>query len=231
MNYKSLSLKPIVLTLSLWVIVALFTPKQASAAILSLDPISGTYTAGDTIDVEVVLDTENEDVIGAEVIIQFDSAKLEVETAELGDLFASKIVDGSISYGKIIFEAKAIGSNTFNGIDTFATITFNAVADGEANVDIKFVAQGETTDSAVEANDITGTDLLTQVDNAVFTIKPSVVSTTNTTSSSSATTKGGVTTTKTTVPVAGHIENTIAMLVGGILMLTVGIYLKRKPNQ
>jgi hypothetical protein len=203
-------------------------PATVSAATLSISPTADTITAGDTLTVEVMLNTQRQDVIGADVIILFDSAKLEVEEAELGDLFGTKVTDGSVSYGKIIFEAVALGSNVFNGSDTYATITFNALADGDANVDIKFTAEGDATDSNVTADDVAGTDLLTQVDNAVFTIlEDTTTSTTSTTGLGGTSTATSSSTTKTTVPVSGHVENTIAMLVGGLAFLAAGLYIKK----
>lgn len=198
--------------------------QSTQAATLSINPATGAYTAGDTFKVDILLDTEGDDVIGSDVIILFDSAKLEVADAELGDLFGTKVTDGSVSYGKILFEAVALGSNTYNGDGVYASIMFTAIADGNANVDIKFISEGNTTDSSVNSDEVNSTDLLTQVNNAVFVIKEATAS--SKTNSQKTATSTSVK--KTTTPVSGNPENTIALFSGGAILILSGVFLKRK---
>jgi hypothetical protein len=205
-------------------VALLLVSTQAFAASLSVMPNTTAVEVGDDIVVNIELDTLNVDTVGSDVIVDFDAAKLQVKEADLADLYSTKVTDGSVSYGKVIFEAVALGSETFAGVDTFATITFTAIADGTANIELRFVAAGDSTDSNVTADDIQGTDLLTQVNDASIVITPAT--TTTPTSTESATTGIGGGTTE--MPVSGNVENTLILLLGGLTALGIGTYIKTK---
>lgn len=217
------------LKISVFFIAFLFIFSSYShAATLSLDPAEETIEAGDSIAIDVLIDSDFEEVSGVDAIILFDAGKLDVDTAELSDLFPNVITE-SVSYGKVIFQATA-DNDPYIGIgDVFATIHFNAIADGDANIDIKFIESGDTTDSNITSS-LDNSDLLEQVDNAVITINESGNSTTTSTSSDPGGDSTTVTTKKTTTPVSGHVENTIAILVGGVVAASSGFYLKKRQS-
>jgi len=216
------------LKISVFFIAFLFIFSSYShAATLSLDPAEETIDAGDSISIDVLIDSDFEEVSGVDAIILFDAGKLDVDTAELSDLFPNVITE-SVSYGKVIFQATT--DDPYIGIgDVFATINFNSIADGDANIDIKFIESGDTTDSNITSS-LDNSDLLEQVDNAVITINESGDSTSTSASSGIGGDSTTATTKKTTTPVSGHVENTIAVLVGGVLAVSSGYYLKKRQS-
>lgn len=183
-----------------------FGIKDASAATLSLSPASKQVSVNDTFVVSVMLDTQGETTDGVDAIIFYDSGKLSITSVSLGDLYANKLQEDYSTGGQITLRATSTATTSFTGSGTFATITFKAISDGNANVDFQFTA-GSSTDSNVAKE---GQDLLTSVSGAVYTISPS----------------GGVGGgEETTLPETGIITPTILLASLGFLFILAPLFL------
>lgn len=195
-------------------VFALSRPAVAyAAASLSLSPASATKAVNDTFSVDIVLDTGGDAVGGATAILTYDTARLQVVGSSLtvGPIFGSgtapftNTVDTAT--GQIRYDSGTLGT-AYTGQGTLATITFRAVAVGTAPVNFVFNPSATTGTSLVAAS--TGpTNLLTTVNNGTYTIS-------------------GTGTTTTYLPPTGVVENTIAILGGGVVFLGIGVFLARR---
>ncbi len=141
----------------------LISSSQALAASLSLSPASKSVENGDSFAVNVVLDTDADSVDAVDIILNFDSDKLEYSSASYSTLFTNTITP-SVSGEQIILRATSPTAVTQGG--TFATITFQATGTGTAPVNFDFTS-GDTTDSNVAYQ---GEDLLASTSNGSYTI-------------------------------------------------------------
>jgi LPXTG-motif cell wall-anchored protein len=188
------------------------TVKAARAATFSLSPATQVVTVGDEFQVAVMIDTEDEAVVGADAIINYDGLKLQATEASLGSLFSVKTTEDASSSGKIIFQAEgATATETFTGTGTFATITFKALAAGVVTVTFDF-SQGAETDSNIYNSG--NVDVLTTASSGTYTVATSGI--------------GGETSSPaplpSSLPQTGVVENTIGLLAGGLLFLGAGVF-------
>lgn len=201
------------LPISLICLISLIWPMPAfAAASLSLSPASATKSVGTTFNVDIIVDTGGDATGGVTAILTYDTTKLSVSGSALtpGPIFGSSVapftntVDATT--GQIRYDSGTLGT-PYTGRGTLATITFRTVAAGSAAVNFVYNPSSTTGTSLVAAS--TGpTSLLSTVNNGIYTI-----------------TSGAVTT---TLLPTGAVENTIAMVLGGLVFVIVGIYLGRK---
>lgn len=154
-------------------------PLAASAATLSLSPSSGSYNTGDTISVDVLLNTESVQIDGVDIrYITYDPAMLEVQdmdTTKAGlQIQANGLMPNTplnavySANGKIDFGQITSGGTRFTNSSpqALAAIKFRALKSGTASLMIDH-ALGKGTDSNVAA---AGKDVLASASNASFTI-------------------------------------------------------------
>jgi len=164
-------------------ILGLIKPNLIKAATLSLSPSSGSYTVGDTFEVQIVLDTQGTETDGVDIhYLNYDPSLLEVQDANTeqtgiqispGTLYSNTPVNSVDTVnGRIDFSQTTAGGSTYNGSGVLATITFKVLSGGTANVTFDFTL-GETTDTNVASS---GEDVLTSVTNGSYTLN-SVVQT------------------------------------------------------
>lgn len=204
--------------------VALFAlPEKALAASLSLSPASASKNNGETFGVDIVLDTEGAAVSGATAIINYDTGKLQVQDDDSNNTGVnikpgtalSQVLSNSVdtSAGKIRFDAGNLGAS-YTGRGVLATIQFKAIGSGVAQASFLFNPSSTTNTSQVAA--ATGpTNLLTKINDGNYTIG-------GTSSNSTSSTQ-----TQQTLPQTGVMENTIAILVGGLGLLGMGMMFGR----
>lgn len=201
------------LSIIFFALVFLSFPAKAWAATFSLSPATKVVSVGDEFDVAVMIDTAGEAAVGADAIINYDALKLQAVSASLGSLFSVKSAEDKSTLGKIIFRATTAGATeSFTGAGTFATITFKALAAGVVTVSFDFT-QGSTTDSNIAKSG--GTDVLTAASSGTYTVSTSGIGGTG----------GSPLPTPSALPQAGVVEDTIGLLVGGLLFLGAGLAL------
>jgi len=158
------------------IILGLSGPMLAEAATLSLSPSSGTYTVGETFDVEIRLNTGTDETDGTDVHFLRFSSSLEVVDADAGKT-GTQIRAGSLytntiknsvnnTAGTIDFSQTTSGGAHYTGSGTLATITFEVKSSGTANVDFDFIS-GSTDDTNVAS---AGNDVLTKVTDGSYTL-------------------------------------------------------------
>ena len=183
---------------------------KVEAAKLKLDPSSKTVGKGESFDVKIVLDLgSGEKTDGVDAILSYDKSKLEVTkitNGYFGSYPKKSYEDGEITIG-------ATNPEAISEDGTVATITFKATNTGTAAVNFDYT-QGSTVDSNV-AEAGTGDDLLNGYSDGSYTIS----------NSSSADTGGGSSTPS--MPKSGNVENTIILLLGGVVFLYAGLRLKK----
>ncbi|MCL4390192.1 MAG: cohesin domain-containing protein [Patescibacteria group bacterium] len=195
------------------IFITFIKPGKAYAATLSLSPASGTQAVGTTFSVDIILDPGSDSIGGASAIVTYDTAKLQVQGSSItpGTIFGSttaaltNTVDTST--GTIRYDSGSLGTAYTGGRGTLATITFKAISAGTAQVNFTFNT-GTTTGTSIVAAASGPNNLLTSVQNGIYTI-----------------TSGS---TGTSLPATGALEDTLMMLAGGMIFLSAGIFLARK---
>lgn len=151
-------------------------------AILSLSPETNTYNIGDEFSVDVLVDTKGEKVVAVGAYLNYDSTKLEVisintNNSVFGQGYELINYNGSVSYtppGKIEI-VKALpspGVQTNKGL--VATIFLKALAETtplQDNLFFDFTSAYASGDSDLILDDGKGTDILSGVRNARYTIR------------------------------------------------------------
>ncbi|HEY5221129.1 MAG TPA: cohesin domain-containing protein [Candidatus Paceibacterota bacterium] len=144
-----------------------FLPAYAHAATLSFSPQSGTYFAGRSFSVSVLVSSPNQAMNAVQGEVSFPTNQLEVlsisQTNSVISLWVQNPTfsnqDGTIDFGGVSPNPGFQGNN-----GNIITIRFEAKDTGAAA--LKFVS------GSVLANDGKGTNILTSMGNANFTIAP-----------------------------------------------------------
>lgn len=176
---------------------------------------------------DVMLDTGGQSTTGVDVIINYDSAKLDVHNLAAGSLYTSYDTMDTSTDGKIVIQTRALAGETFVTTagqgQKLATITFKTTQTGSASISFKYLGKGNTTDTNIA--DENGTDILgSSVGNATITIQSgaSCPSSGDSDDDDDNTTPTPAPTTY-TAPASGSVTHTIALALGGTLFLGLGI--------
>ena len=167
MNHKSLY----ILFMFLASCFILLAAPAANAATFKISPSSAAFTQGCNYAVDVLLDTENKSSNAADILINYDSTKIDVAEVKpgttYGDYFGN-IVDPNS--GTIRLTGASFNS-PFNSNGVFATILFKPkVNTGTSFFNIYFTGANpyNSLDSNI-ADSTVSTDLLSAVQNGFFT--------------------------------------------------------------
>jgi hypothetical protein len=156
---------------SLFVVCALFsTTLCAHAATLSISPSSGVYTAGQVFSANVTVNTAGASVNAADGTLSFNPKEITVLSVSKGSIFNLWTADPAFSNaaGSITFSGGSpTGYKGTNG--TVISITFKAASAGNPKVSF--------TRGSVLAADGRGTNVLTTMNSAAFTIGAKQVAT------------------------------------------------------
>lgn len=200
-------------------LIGLIRPGAAQAATMSLSPATGSYALGASFNVDIIVDPVSEAISAASAIVDFDNTKLTAVSVAKGAMFSMDPLTNTIgtstadsTKGEIRYDSGSLGATGTTTRGTLATITFRTIAAGTAAVTFVFDPTLTTGTSLVAA--ASGpTNLLTTTSGGSYTIAASGVTPT--------------TPVLTYPPYAtGAVENTLAMIFGGILLLGAGVFLK-----
>lgn len=183
-----------------------FLPKAAVTAELALCPSSYSLCPNQTppapkvgdpaFDVQIFLNPNNNVVGAVDILIEYDSTKIEVQDADAstpgiqikpGAIFATYVGNsvspcgstnpncrGKITLSGIAYDLNLLPStpphNPVTTAGIFATISFKPIAVGTASVNFNFTAGATTDSNVIEIN--TAQDILSGVNNLNFTISP-----------------------------------------------------------
>ncbi len=201
---------------------------------LSIQTSVSTVTVGQTFTANILINTGTNQVVGTELYINFDSARLRAASIAAGSFFTSPETispsidntNGTISY--TIYLSPGATPETGSGV--LAVITFEAISAGTANISI-------SPDTIVGAINEGAENVLTTRTPASLTVQSS--STTDTSGSSSGTggttTSGGTGTTTTgtggstttPLPESGSREVTLILFGVSLILLTSAAFFLR----
>ncbi len=207
------------------VLVVVFLSSFASAALaadasLSLSPKTKTIGVGDSLAVDVNLDTDGAAVSSVDVVLDYPTTKLEYVKTTATTSFPNVSVRDDPK-GTLHINLTT-SSGTFTGVDKIATITFKALATGQAPITFVFTQGSTTDDSNVNSNN---QDILATVSGGTYTITTassgsSVTSATPTPASTEDSTSLSPTP---TLPVTGSSSLFTSTLSWSILLIGLGV--------
>ncbi|MBI4137048.1 hypothetical protein HY469_03205 [Candidatus Roizmanbacteria bacterium] len=216
-------------------IAFLFFPKQTEAATLSLSPSSQTVAVNATMDINVVLNTEGAQTSATDVIVTYDSSKLNLIDIIPGSLYNQYIgEDINNSAGRASISGIANSTSTlYSGTGTFATFRFRGIQSGSTSISFEH-SPGNLNDTNVNEINVF-TDALDSVQNGTYTVSGGTSSTTVTPTSASTTTTttGSNTSSSTTsstggMPVSGNSFPAIVIAIIGSFFLWIGSLLGKE---
>lgn len=232
---------PRLLALVLSLIGLILTPGVVLASTLALSPSSGTFNAGCSYSLAVLLDTTGTDTDGTDVILDYDQSKFTMNTVTKGTLYPDYPISSiDAQSGKVSVSGLASVSQPYNGSGTFATINFTiptSVSPGATSLTFEFDPNdpGKTTDSNVVQRG-TVQDTLSSVTNGNYTIGSGActsVSTAKTTTKTATTSAGlgdftSLPATPSATPIAklptsGSVDTTKVLTVVGSILTVLGI--------
>ena len=157
--------KKLILLVSIFIVSVFIHPLSAHAASLFLSPSSGTYKVGQTFSVGVYVGSADQAMNAVEGVISFPKDILEVTgVSKSGSILNLWVQEPAFSNagGTANFEG-IVYNPGFNGKSgKIVTVTFKTKAQGSASVNFN--------SGSVLANDGAGTNILTGMGRAVFTI-------------------------------------------------------------
>lgn len=224
--------------ISVFLLGLFLLPIKALAAngTLYFSPSSQTVGNNCVVPVDIMLDTGGDNSSGADIIINYDSAKLSVDNLQEAALYSDYLtVEDVPDQGKIVIQAVNSANEYFlttaGNAEKYATINFRTQGLGLANVKFKFSGVGDTSDTNITGEG--GADLIgSSLTDATITVEDGAACPGD--SPASTPTPGNnddddngvgsdtlTTPTPYTVPVSGSTANTITIsLVGTIFLLT-----------
>lgn len=135
----------------------------ASAAEVQMSPSTGSYSSGQSFTVTVQVNPQGQSVNAVEASITFDNTKLSVvNVAKTGSVFSLWTTEPTFSNTAGTIEFGGGSPTPFSSQSTLLTVTFRAVAEGDANVNI-------TSASALAADGL-GTDVYSGALNATYAV-------------------------------------------------------------
>lgn len=152
-----------------------FADVSNKGSVLSLLPSSGTFTTGQQIKVDVELNTNGEDVMGAEAVVIYDPKLLTATDKDIvqGSLFTSYPIkkvqrEGMVRIIGVISDPKG---EQYNGKGILGTINFKTVGKGNTEVTLDFTLGATNKSNVVKLGEKeSGVNYLKDVVNANYTI-------------------------------------------------------------
>lgn len=207
----------------------LISAHAAHAASLEFDEASYNVDAGDTLQVQVVVNPGSEQITSIDAYVKYDSGVVNAQAVTAGSYFPTVLND--LTTGRVYVAGVVDNPSDFKtGTGIVATITFKAVADGTTTLTYN-CQTGSSDTSKVIKNDINSTNIITCAENGSATV---TVGTGVSTSGSSAvasssptpTTAAGGTSNVSQLPQSGIVDNMVGVGLLGVLLFSIGGILK-----
>ena len=210
---------------------ALVIAPLTSAATLEFSPATGSYSTNSPFNVEIKVDTQNQDTQSTDAVIEFDTSFLSVDNVTYGSFYPTvlhTVQDGKLYISGVVNDASSVE----NGTGTLATVSFKGLKAGTAT--LKFLCEtGRTDDSNVSKNDTDATDLLvcTSLVDASYTLSGATVNPDGITDGTDGTYDGtdtshlGSTTTDGTIPETGFMDifKIMPKILMGLVFIAIGL--------
>lgn len=144
-------------------VYSLLVTASANAATLYFSPSSGSYTVGSNFSVSVYVSSADQAMNAASGAISFPSDKLEVSSiSKSGSIISLWVQEPSFSQGAVNFEGIVLNPGFIGASGKIITANFKVKAAGAASI---LFSSG-----SVLANDGKGTNILTSLGNAQFSL-------------------------------------------------------------
>lgn len=115
--------------------------RAAPATTLAITPAAIVKKVGDTFTMEVTIDTGENQVVAAELHINFDPTKLEAQTVNNGSLFGNILASGTVESGAASITVGAASSKEpVKGAGSVAIIRFTAIAKTDSPTAVKLAS-------------------------------------------------------------------------------------------
>jgi len=229
-----------------FLIFSISTEAVSAAPRLYLDPAEGSYDVNSSFEVEVNINTDGQSVVAVDAIINYDAAKLRVDSISDGgaDHFFSD-VSSDVSDGRIsIYATPATALSEKTGTGMIARVSFTAIETGTASVSFLCETGSDLMDSniwTIEGNDVIGcasngsgsytigsgsggettltsTPTPTPTTSAETTLTPTSTPTISSSLTSTATP------TPSELPETGFDVPIAVLMLGGVIMLLLGVF-------
>jgi hypothetical protein len=151
-----------------------FFPSLVEAASFKFEPSEITTAINSTFDIEIIIDTNNEQVGGAGAIIRYDTNIVTIKNITAGDVFADYPV---LSFDNKTGQANISGivasqNDLYEGKGTFAKLSITAINSGKTSLSFDF-EKGKTNDSNI-ATTYAPYDILTEVNTAEINVTANI---------------------------------------------------------
>jgi hypothetical protein len=211
-------------TLLFLILIFFFLPSflVVEAANLSFDKSSYSVGIGQTIQVQINIDTGGEAVNGTEVYINYDSSFLSIENVSAGSFFPT-VTNETGTAGRIYIAAFVDDpASSKTGSGTIATITFKGIKDGMVNLSF------DCNNSKIAKSDVNSTNIFQC--SSDYKVSVSIGTGSNTSSSSNSSSDDQSNSSNNnqpqTLPKSGIFENLINFAIPGAILFLIGGGLK-----
>lgn len=131
----------------------------AHAASLSFDPSSINVDAGDTFDIDIVVKIGEDEALGVDALIEYDSSLLEVQDIIDGTLLPIALEEYDETDKIYVVGLSDNSLESVSGEGVLATISFKALSGGTVNM--SYICElGETGDSNISENSLDALDII-----------------------------------------------------------------------
>ncbi|MDH7476323.1 MAG: cohesin domain-containing protein [Microgenomates group bacterium] len=210
-------MKKVIIKLLLILSFLFFLPLTVNvlAATLEFNPATITTSAGQSFDLNIVINAGSDQITSVDAFIVYDANLLEVVSVTDGTFFPTISKDTSVT-GKAYIAGMVNDPATYKtGSGTLASIRFTAKANGVANVTFD-CAQGLTTDSNITKNDLNATDIIQCASNGSASVVIGTGGATGPTATPRASSAGS------TLPRSGIFDNVVKYSIPGAVLLFLG---------
>lgn len=137
---------------------------------LTFDPLNSSQTLGQSFDVKIILNTQEQQTYGVDLVIKYDPAMLELQplTHDNNYLVGGTRIITNWGQGEIIFSCLALPGITWQGEKELAALNFVPLQAGAA--DLEFIFDSDLALDCTVAG-AGGADLLADVFNARFDVE------------------------------------------------------------
>ncbi len=215
-----------------------FLPIDIQAATLDISSDSTSISSGETLSVDIIVDTEGEDSAGADLVIDYDSSILDFTGDIIWHNIYPQLVDQTYDDDQISLHGVSNPGSYYNGTGSIVTINFDVLKDSATELTFYYLGQGNTVDTNIASGDGLGNDLLREVSSLSISSAGLISSSKLTTQDADISTndygKGGlsdnvilptaspVPSNSYNLPRAGHAESTILIFTAGVLSVLLG---------
>lgn len=195
--------------------VFLFTAGKIEAGNMKFDKTAVAVAAGDTFEIQVVVDSGSEQINSTSAYVNYDATVVEAQSVTAGTFFST--VTNNITSGQVYIVGLIDTVGDFRtGSGTLATITFKGLKDGTATLSFLCQTTSSTTSTIIK-NDINATNVIVCDENGTSTVTVGAGS-----SGSPTATPAAGEPTPTALPRSGAFDSLPNFLIFGLVLVLVG---------